>query len=91
MFERFHIDCAKEGWRASNFRNELPQMILWLERQEKVSTFETYLQHFDHEEIELEEDIDEPTTAGPPRILVPKKPAHVNQTITSIQKKLSDK
>jgi hypothetical protein len=86
MFERFHIDCAKEGWRASNFRNELPQMTLWLERQEKVSTFETYLQHFDHEEIELEEDIEEPTTAGPPRILVPKKPAHVNQTITSIQK-----
>lgn len=46
----------------------------------------TNLQHFDHEEIELEHDIDELTTAGPPRILVPKKPAHVNQTITSIQK-----
>ncbi|KAG1756586.1 uncharacterized protein EDB91DRAFT_1233380 [Suillus paluster] len=26
MFEHFHIDYAKEAWRASNFRNELPQM-----------------------------------------------------------------
>ncbi|KAG2069256.1 hypothetical protein BDR04DRAFT_1128943 [Suillus decipiens] len=39
----FHIDCAKEGWRASNFRDELPQMTHWLERQEKVAMFETYL------------------------------------------------
>src|SRR5882757_4169708 len=46
MFERFHIDFAKEGWRASNFRNELPQMMHWLEKQEKVATFETYLDHF---------------------------------------------
>ncbi|KAG1884783.1 hypothetical protein F4604DRAFT_1977115 [Suillus subluteus] len=35
MFERFHIDCAKEGWRASNFRDEVPQMVQWLARQEK--------------------------------------------------------
>ncbi|KAG2097927.1 uncharacterized protein F5147DRAFT_747407 [Suillus discolor] len=26
MFEHFHIDYAKEGWRATNFRDELPQM-----------------------------------------------------------------
>jgi len=25
----FHIDFAKDSWRASNFRNELPQMMLW--------------------------------------------------------------
>ena len=45
MFERFHIDCTKEAWRASNFRDELPQMVQWLARQEKVTMFETYLKH----------------------------------------------
>ena len=30
MFECFHIDMAKEGWKASNFRNEVPQMTHWL-------------------------------------------------------------
>ncbi|OAX30797.1 hypothetical protein K503DRAFT_704794, partial [Rhizopogon vinicolor AM-OR11-026] len=27
MFKHFHIDFAKEGWRVSNFRDELPQMM----------------------------------------------------------------
>ena len=39
MFERLHIDFAKNGWRATNQRDELPQMIKWLSRQEKVSSF----------------------------------------------------
>ena len=42
-FERFHIDFAKKGWRASNKRNETPQMIRWLCRQEKVASFERWL------------------------------------------------
>ncbi|KAJ7155600.1 hypothetical protein C8R46DRAFT_1004815 [Mycena filopes] len=42
MFERLHIDFAKKGWRASNRRDEFPQMILWLQRQEKVASFSTY-------------------------------------------------
>ncbi len=40
MFEHLHIDFAKKGWRASNKRNETPQMITWLERQEKVASVE---------------------------------------------------
>jgi hypothetical protein len=36
MFERLHIDFAKQGWRASNKRDEFPQMISWLSRQEKI-------------------------------------------------------
>ncbi|KAJ3512046.1 hypothetical protein NMY22_g15452 [Coprinellus aureogranulatus] len=36
MFERLHIDFAKEGWRATNQRDEFPQMIRWLSRQEKM-------------------------------------------------------
>ncbi|KAJ7064424.1 hypothetical protein B0H15DRAFT_807765 [Mycena belliarum] len=43
MFERLHIDFAKEGWCASNRRDEFPQMITWLGRQEKISSFATYL------------------------------------------------
>ncbi|KAJ7625429.1 hypothetical protein B0H17DRAFT_996108 [Mycena rosella] len=43
MFERLHIDFAKNGWRASNRRDEFPQMITWLARQEKISSFATYL------------------------------------------------
>ncbi|KAJ6494338.1 hypothetical protein C8R45DRAFT_1095271 [Mycena sanguinolenta] len=42
MFERLHIDFAKNGWRASNRRDEFPQMITWLGRQEKISSFATY-------------------------------------------------
>jgi hypothetical protein len=47
-FERFHIDFAKEGWRASNRRDEFPQKITWLSRQEKISLFETYLDLLDN-------------------------------------------
>jgi len=47
-FERFHIDFAKEGWRASNKRDEFPQMITWLSRQEKISLFDTYLGMLDN-------------------------------------------
>ena len=42
MFERLHIDFAKEGWRASNQRDEFPQMIRWLSRQEKIMGFQTH-------------------------------------------------
>jgi Plavaka transposase len=42
MFERLHIDFAKHGWRASNQRDEFPQMIRWLSRQEKIMSFETH-------------------------------------------------
>ena len=44
MFERLHIDFAKHGWRASNQRDEFPQMIRWLSRQEKVTSFEFHQQ-----------------------------------------------
>ncbi|EGO25961.1 hypothetical protein SERLADRAFT_437687 [Serpula lacrymans var. lacrymans S7.9] len=54
MFERFHIDFAKEGWRASNKRNEAPQMVTWLLRCEKVVTFQSYLKMtMDNEEDEF--------------------------------------
>ena len=42
LFERLHIDFAKEGWRASNKCDHFPQMIKWLSRQEKISSFDFY-------------------------------------------------
>ena len=42
MFERLHIDFSKNGFRASNKRDEFPQMTRWLSRQEKLSYFETH-------------------------------------------------
>ncbi|KAI5981878.1 hypothetical protein EDC04DRAFT_2874695 [Pisolithus marmoratus] len=36
-FEHLHIDLAKEGWHASNTRNLIPQMMRWLDRQEKIA------------------------------------------------------
>jgi hypothetical protein len=42
MFERLHIDFAKEGWRSSNKRDHFPQMVRWLSRQEKIASFDFY-------------------------------------------------
>jgi hypothetical protein len=41
--ERLHIDYAKAGYRASNKRDYIAQMILWLQRQEAVDRFTAYL------------------------------------------------
>ncbi|KAJ8087478.1 hypothetical protein PM082_006309 [Marasmius tenuissimus] len=49
MFERLHIDFAKKGWRASNKRDEFPQMTTWLSRQENVAAFDRYIAHRQHE------------------------------------------
>ncbi|KAG1866354.1 hypothetical protein C8R48DRAFT_747586 [Suillus tomentosus] len=49
MMKHFHIDFCKEGWYASNHRNEMPQMISWLSRREKKHTcpgFQRDLTHF---------------------------------------------
>ncbi|KAI1790862.1 hypothetical protein LXA43DRAFT_1095078 [Ganoderma leucocontextum] len=42
--ERLHIDFAKLGYRASNRKAYLQQMVMWLTRQEKVRWMTGYLQ-----------------------------------------------
>ncbi|KAJ7603583.1 hypothetical protein FB45DRAFT_1087710 [Roridomyces roridus] len=42
--ERLHIDLAKDAYRSTNFKDEFPQMTLWLERKEKVYRHEKYIQ-----------------------------------------------
>jgi hypothetical protein len=41
--ERLHIDYAKEAYRATNAKDEFPQMTLWLERKEKILRHQTYV------------------------------------------------
>jgi hypothetical protein len=41
--ERLHIDYAKEAYRASNKREYVRQMTVWLGRQEAVAQFSAYL------------------------------------------------
>jgi len=42
--ERLHIDYAKKAYRASNRRDYIPQMTLWLQRQEALLRKATYLE-----------------------------------------------
>ncbi|KIO16582.1 hypothetical protein M407DRAFT_85849 [Tulasnella calospora MUT 4182] len=42
--ERLHIDMAKDAYRATNRKDILPQMVLWLERKEKIFAFSSYIE-----------------------------------------------
>ncbi|KAI0737930.1 hypothetical protein C8Q80DRAFT_1222642 [Daedaleopsis nitida] len=42
--ERLHIDLAKDAYRATNRKDELSQMTIWLERKEKVQRHEKYIE-----------------------------------------------
>lgn len=64
MFERLHIDCAKKAWRASNHRNERPQMVRWLERQEKMAMYESMRERLYEEAQEHDCQPDTQRTAG---------------------------
>jgi hypothetical protein len=83
IFERLHIDFAKNGWRASNRRDEFPQMITWLGRQEKISSFSGYLAWLESSRI----------TAKPPfvrtftgqAIQLAKKPQSTRQLLAHIE------
>ncbi|KAH9953771.1 hypothetical protein BGW80DRAFT_1191841 [Lactifluus volemus] len=41
--ERLHIDFAKDAYRASNKRDFVAQMTIWLSRQEAIARFSDYL------------------------------------------------
>lgn len=41
--ERLHIDFTKDAYRATNCKDEFPQMTLWLERKEKVQRHRAYI------------------------------------------------
>jgi hypothetical protein len=41
--ERLHIDLAKDAYASTNFKDELPQMTLWLDRKERMMQHEKYI------------------------------------------------
>lgn len=56
--ERYHIDVAKKAWAATNHKNVVPQMLTWLDRQEKLFQQAAYLwwidQAYDDDPDDLE-------------------------------------
>ncbi|KAJ6629824.1 hypothetical protein B0H10DRAFT_2172932 [Mycena sp. CBHHK59/15] len=42
--QRLHIDYAKNAYRASNRKDYIEQMTVWLQRQEAVARFSVYLE-----------------------------------------------
>ena len=42
--ERLHIDLAKKAYAATNRKDELSQMVVWLGRQEKITRFDDFVQ-----------------------------------------------
>ncbi|KAI9436431.1 hypothetical protein H4582DRAFT_2112092 [Lactarius indigo] len=42
--ERLHIDFTKDAYRATNRKDEYPQMTAWVERREKVQAHITYVE-----------------------------------------------
>jgi hypothetical protein len=83
MFERLHIDFATKGWRASNLRDEFPQMIQWLSRQEKIMMIESHQQQTGSQTQEFPI----PVSKRPSRISIPKFPNHPNRSIAFISDK----
>lgn len=47
--ERLHIDYTKEAYRASNTRDEYPQMVSWLERREQIYYHDNYIRRQRHD------------------------------------------
>ncbi|CDO77773.1 hypothetical protein BN946_scf185041.g5 [Trametes cinnabarina] len=43
MSERLHIDFAKNAYRATNHKDEYPQMTKWLEHREKIVRHANYI------------------------------------------------
>jgi hypothetical protein len=45
--ECYNIDVAKRAWAATNHKNVIPQMLIWLDRQEKLFQRAAYLRWID--------------------------------------------
>lgn len=54
--ERLHIDFAKNAYRASNKRDYLKQMALWLQRQEAIHRFDAFLEWLGRNPVKVEEE-----------------------------------
>ncbi|EPS94111.1 hypothetical protein FOMPIDRAFT_1098984, partial [Fomitopsis schrenkii] len=64
MFERLHIEFAKDAWRATNHRDEFPQMVRWITRNEKMALYEAFQKERSLEDQAQDEE-DEPEDGDP--------------------------
>ena len=63
--ERLHIDLAKDAYRATNRKDEYPQMTAWLERRERIERHATSI---DVKQKGLQQHARPHRTIGPPHV-----------------------
>ncbi|KAJ3833014.1 hypothetical protein F5878DRAFT_666038 [Lentinula raphanica] len=90
MFERLHIDYAKKGWRASNKREEFPQMTKWLVRQENIQSFNKELSWvIEQQRLQLlqkkQDSIPVSTPPSTTTLLLPKEPTAPSKALSLIE------
>ncbi|KAI1786574.1 hypothetical protein LXA43DRAFT_975694 [Ganoderma leucocontextum] len=87
--ERLHIDFAKEAYRATNRKDEFPQMTLWLERREKVLRHEAFIQwRLDYQSPEASADPSRPSAPSSPAVIplpLQLPPSVASPTLTQIK------
>ena len=49
--EQLHIDFTKEAYRATNGKDELSQMMVWMEHKEKIEHHEAYINWCVHQGV----------------------------------------
>ena len=67
QFERLHIDFAKDAYRATNHKDEYPQMTQWLERQEKIQYYAADIQS-QQDSNQSHERVETARPMGPPSV-----------------------
>ncbi|KAG8992804.1 hypothetical protein FRB90_000895 [Tulasnella sp. 427] len=84
--ERLHIDMAKDAYRATNRKEILPQMILWLERKEKLFAFSTSIEWRQGASVTapcIRKKLEADTYFGYHRITLAKTPSLANMPLTN--------
>ncbi|KAI0350324.1 hypothetical protein OH77DRAFT_1593589, partial [Trametes cingulata] len=82
--ERLHIDFAKDAYRATNQKDEFPQMTLWLERREKILRHEAYVNWRLRHAVNVDADGDptrERSLSGHPTAIPSTAPQQVSQVV----------
>ena len=91
--ERLHINYAKEGYCASNKKDYIKQMTVWLGRQEAVNRFQAYLVYADKQanttsqishqpELDSDEELDDDDLNDP---MVPVSKSTINTHSVSVK------
>ena len=76
--ERLHIDLAKDAYASTNFKDEFPQMTLWLDWKERMMQHEKYLRQRLNTSFNTPLDIQKPLPSLIPerRLKMTKHPTH---------------